>query len=146
MRFILILLLLCTFVQAEEAHPAWKVLAEQDAAWNRGDLDAFLDGYVKTDDLLFTSSGQVTRGFDAIRKRYMERYGTDKSTMGKLSFEPVQLTPLGEDSLLVVGKWLLQRQGQPDLGGIFTLVMVNTEQGWKILHDHTSVREKNIKT
>jgi ketosteroid isomerase-like protein len=142
MRVILLLLLLTTVVQAEEVHPAWKTLAEQDEAWNRGDLESFLDGYVKTDDLLFTSSGKITRGYEAIRKRYMERYGTDKSTMGKLSFEPVQLAPLGDDNLLVVGKWHLERQGQPNLDGIFTLVMVNTKEGWKILHDHTSVTDK----
>lgn len=136
--WLICLLLLTSFACAQETHPAWQALTEQDQAWNRGDLDAFLDGYVQSDDLLMTSAGEITRGYQAVRRYYLENYGSDKSTMGQLSSELVQLTPLGDDHLLVVGKWHLERQGQPPVGGVYTLVLVKTPSGWKILHDHTS--------
>ena len=92
------------------------------------------------DELLMTSEGEVVRGYAAVRQRYLEHYGSDKSTMGHLTSELVQLTPLGDDHLLVVGKWTLERTGHPTAGGIYTLVLRRTPAGWKILHDHTSER------
>ncbi len=120
-------------------HPAWGVLLEQQQAWNRGELEGFLKAYVESDDLIFTSGGKITQGYQPIRKRYLERYGSDKKTMGTLNFEAVKIESLGEQHLLVIGKWHLEWPDKPAMGGIFSLVMVKTESGWKILHDHTSV-------
>lgn len=136
--FLFCLLLLTALAGAQETHPAWQALTEQDQAWNRGDLDTFLEGYVKTDDLSMTSGGEITRGYPAVRQYYVEHYGSDKSTMGQLSSELVQLTPLGDDHLMVVCKWRLERAGRPTVGGVYTLVLARTPSGWKILHDHTS--------
>jgi uncharacterized protein (TIGR02246 family) len=139
-----LLLLLCPAARANQVHPAWGVLLEQQQAWNRGDLEAFLKAYVESDDLIFTSSGKITQGYDAIRKRYLDRYGSNKKTMGQLGFEAVKIEPLGEEHLLLIGRWHLKWPDQPDkpgMGGIFSLVMVKTDSGWKILHDHTSVLE-----
>ena len=63
------------------------VLNEQVAAWNRGDLDAFMEGYWKSDELTFTSGDKVTKGWDATRDRYIKRYRSDGKEMGKLTFE-----------------------------------------------------------
>lgn len=141
MRVLVLFLLLLVPVRANVVHPAWAVLIAQQEAWNRGDLDAFLQGYVQSDDLIFTSGGKITRGYDEIKKRYQDRYGTKKETMGKLGFEAYKLEPLGDQSVLVIGTWHLEwpaTQKKP-IHGVFSLVMIKTETGWKILHDHTSV-------
>lgn len=39
------------------------VLNTQDAAWNRGDIDAFMEDYFKSEDLRFASAGSVSRGW-----------------------------------------------------------------------------------
>src|SRR5688572_24112941 len=64
------------------------LLERQRAAWNRGDLDGFLAGYLRGDDLIFTSGGQIRRGWQATRARYRQRYAaSDRTGMGQLTFE-----------------------------------------------------------
>lgn len=140
MRALLLFLLLVLPLAANEVTPQWAVLLAQREAWNRGDLDAFLEGYVQSDDLVFTSGGQITRGYGEIKQRYQKKYGTDKSTMGKLDFEAYKTEYLGDSHALVIGKWHLEWPGtkKKPLQGVFSLVMVKTDKGWKILHDHTS--------
>ncbi|MCE7869445.1 nuclear transport factor 2 family protein [bacterium CPR1] len=141
LSILLLLLLLCPAARANPVHPAWGVLLEQQQAWNRGDLETFLKAYLESEDLIFTSGGKITQGYEAIRKRYLDRYGSNKETMGQLGFEAVKIEPLGDLHLLLIGKWQLEWPDQPDkpgMGGIFSLVMVKTDSGWKILHDHTS--------
>lgn len=123
-------------------HPAWAVLIAQERAWNRGDLDGFLEGYLPSDDLIFTSGGQITRGYDEIKQRYLKKYGSHKETMGKLGFQAYKMEFLGDEHVLVIGQWNLswpENAGKKPVHGAFSLVMVKTEKGWKILHDHTSV-------
>ncbi len=113
------------------------VLARQKAAWNRGDIPGFMDGYVRGSELVFTSGGNIKRGWQATLHRYLERYSKDTSTMGTLDFQVLELTPLGADGAVVLGRWSLA--GLADkLGGVFSIVFVRSEDGWRIVHDHTS--------
>ncbi|MBI3928184.1 MAG: nuclear transport factor 2 family protein [Armatimonadetes bacterium] len=107
-------------------------------AWNRGDLERFLEDYLKSEDMTFTSGGRVFRGYQALKDRYQQTYGNDRASMGQLSFADIEVWPLGDDHALALGKWHLERQGQETLDGIFSLVMQKTREGWRILHDHTS--------
>ncbi|MEW6283986.1 MAG: DUF4440 domain-containing protein, partial [Candidatus Eremiobacterota bacterium] len=66
MRIVLLLLLLTATGFAEPTHPAWATLENQKAAWNRGDLDTFLDGYLRVPELTFTSGANLVQGFDAV--------------------------------------------------------------------------------
>ena len=60
--------------------------------------------------------------------------------MGLLSFDEVTVEPLSGVHALVWGRWRLRVDGpaEPQPGGLFTLVFVRTDQGWRIVHDHTS--------
>jgi hypothetical protein len=60
------------------------VLNMQTAAWNKGDLDIYMEGYWKSDDLVFTSGGNITRGWKQTLDKYKKSYDT-KSKMGKRS-------------------------------------------------------------
>ena len=116
-------------------------------AWNAGDLTRFMNGYLKSPDLTFTSSARIIRGYDSLEKRYSETYGTNKQSMGQLRFDQIEVWSLGAESALAMGQWHLEvsnRKGRPkdSMDGVFSLVLRKTADGWKILHDHTSRAEK----
>lgn len=113
------------------------VLTAQDAAWNRGDIDAFLAGYWHSPELTFSGSNGVSRGWDGVLARYKKNY-PDREAMGELDFSELEFRFLGPDAALVLGKWHLKRE-KGDIGGVFTLVWQRFPEGWKIIHDHTSV-------
>jgi ketosteroid isomerase-like protein len=112
------------------------VLRVQEDAWNRGDIDAFVDHYWKSDDLTFNSEGKTTRGWNGTLARYRERYGTPEK-MGRLSFTGLEITPLGDSAALVLGQWRLERESEP-VSGNFSLVLSKLDGRWVIVHDHTS--------
>ena len=113
------------------------VLNAQQAAWNRGDVDAFLVGYWRSPELTFSGSSGVSRGWDGVLARYKKNY-PDREAMGELDFSALEFRFLGKDAALVLGKWHLKRE-KGDVGGVFTLVWQRFPEGWKIIHDHTSV-------
>jgi len=113
------------------------VLSAQQTAWNRGDVDAFLVGYWRSPELTFSGSSGVARGWDGVRTRYKKNY-PDEAAMGELDFSELEFRFLGPDAALVLGRWHLKRE-KDDVGGVFTLVWRRFPDGWKIIHDHTSV-------
>ena len=113
------------------------VLTAQQTAWNRGDVDAFLVGYWQSPELTFSGSSGVARGWDGVLARYKKNY-PDRAAMGQLDFSDLEFRFLGPDAALVLGKWHLKRE-TGDIGGVFTLVWQRFPEGWKIIHDHTSV-------
>jgi uncharacterized protein (TIGR02246 family) len=112
------------------------VLDAQQAAWNRGDIAAFLTGYWHSPNLTFSGSNGIFRGWDAVVARYKKNY-PDRSAMGTLDFSSLEFRFLGTDAALVLGHWHLKRQ-KDEIGGVFTLVFQRFPEGWRITHDHTS--------
>ncbi|MGB2643475.1 MAG: nuclear transport factor 2 family protein [Candidatus Acidiferrum sp.] len=115
------------------------VLNAQQAAWNRGDVDAFLTGYWHSPELTFSGTSGVSRGWDGVLARYKKSY-PDKAAMGHLDFSELEFHFLGPDAALVLGRWHLKRN-KGDIGGVFSLVWERFPEGWKIIHDHTSAVE-----
>lgn len=113
------------------------VLAAQQAAWNRGDLDGYMAGYEKSPELVFTSGSKIRRGWQETHDKYKAKYGTDPSTMGKLAFEILGVQQLGADGAIVLGRWVLT--DTPNAGsGVFSVALRRTDHGWLVVHDHTS--------
>jgi uncharacterized protein (TIGR02246 family) len=112
------------------------VLLAQESAWNRGDVDTFLQGYWHSPELTFSGSSGVARGWDGVLARYKKNY-PNRAAMGHLDFSDLEFRFLGPDAALVLGKWHLHRE-KDELGGVFTLVWQRFPEGWKIIHDHTS--------
>ncbi len=111
------------------------ILKMQEAAWNRGSIRQFMDGYLQSDSLRFASGGSVTTGWKTTLDRYLLHY-PDSASMGKLRFSDLRITVLAA-AAFVFGKWrLLRAAGEPH--GLFTLVFRKTAAGWRIIHDHTS--------
>jgi beta-aspartyl-peptidase (threonine type) len=112
------------------------VLDAQVAAWNRGDLEGYMDGYQRSPDIVFISGDRVTRGWKTVLDRYKRSYDT-REKMGVLTFSDVEITMLGKDAAIVLGRWQLKRS-KDEPRGRFTLLFRNTRAGWRIVHDHTS--------
>ena len=113
------------------------VLTAQQQAWNRGDLEAYMAGYEQTNELIFTSGSKVRRGWQETYAKYRAKYGSDKSTMGKLAFEILGVQELGADGAIVLGRWKLTETSNAG-SGVFSVALRRTSAGWRIVHDHTS--------
>jgi len=112
------------------------VLDAQRDAWNRGDIEGYMDGYARSPETVFVSGDSVTHGWQTVLERYQKKYDS-KEKMGTLTFSDLEITPLGKDAAVVIGSWHLQRASD-EPHGRFTLIFRKTKQGWKIVHDHTS--------
>jgi ketosteroid isomerase-like protein len=112
------------------------VLKMQQDAWNRGDIDTFMNGYSRSEDTVFVSGDEVTRGWQKVLDRYKTKY-SDRAKMGTLTFSNLEITPLSNDSAVVLGSWELKRASD-NPHGRFTLIFRRFPEGWKIVHDHTS--------
>ncbi len=112
------------------------LLQLQTASWNKGDLEGFMQTYWKSDSLMFIGKSGVVWGWEATLNNYKKGY-PDTASMGKLSFEIIQVKPLSSTQYFVVGKWMLQRT-RGDLGGHYTLLLKKLKGAWKIVADHSS--------
>jgi len=74
------------------------VLRAQQEAWNRGDIDTFMNGYARADTTVFVSGDEVMRGWQTVRDRYLKKY-SDRAKMGTLTFADLEIEPLGPDSV-----------------------------------------------
>jgi ketosteroid isomerase-like protein len=114
------------------------ILTQQAGAWNRGDIDAFMEDYWKSDQLAFSSGGHTTRGWQMTKDNYKRRYPT-RERMGHLTFDGLEVTRLGDAAALMLGRWHLDRDPAP-VGGNFSLIFRRIDGRWVIVHDHTSLR------
>ena len=112
------------------------VLDRQRDAWNRGDIEAYMDGYERSPETVFVWGDQVMRGWQSVLERYKKSYNS-REKMGTLTFSDLEITPFGKNAALVLGRWRLQRAND-EPHGRFTLILRKTKAGWRIVHDHTS--------
>lgn len=112
------------------------VLYKQEAAWNRGDTESFLQGYASNATFV---GDKVTRGLNELRVRYQSHYPTIAS-MGHLTFSDLEVHPMAGEYAYVIGHWRIERSADAggEAGGNFTLIFERTARGWKIILDHTT--------
>jgi uncharacterized protein (TIGR02246 family) len=112
------------------------VLEAQTAAWNRGDIEGFMDGYARSPDIVFVSGDSLTHGWQTVLDRYKKGYDT-REKMGTLAFSDLEVKVISKDAAVVIGRWQLTRAGDTPHGR-FTLIFRRLAEGWRIVHDHTS--------
>ncbi len=112
------------------------VLDMQVDAWNEGDIDGFMAGYLNSDALRFASGNEVHRGWRQTRQRYRQRY-PDRAAMGTLAFENLDVRVLSENAAMVFGRFRLTREADEPTG-LFTLLLEQHGEQWLIVADHTS--------
>ena len=130
----LIFAALATFAQ-DSRSSIISVMDKQRAAWNKGDLEGFMQGYWKSDSLMFVSA-KPTYGWQATLDNYKRSY-PDKAAMGILSFDIKKVEVMNDANAFVFGAWHLKREND-NPGGYFTLWFRKINGEWKVVVDHTS--------
>ncbi len=122
--------------QLSDTEAIRRLLHQQTEAWNRGDLEGFMQGYWKNDSLMFIGKSGITYGWAATLNNYRKGY-PDTAAMGKLHFKLVELKRLSADYYFVTGHWELSRT-QGNLRGMYTLLLRRIGKAWVIIRDHSS--------
>ena len=125
-----------THAQSKEEQQIRSLLQTQVEAWNRGDLEAFMQTYWKSDSLMFIGKTGVHFGWQNTLNNYKKSY-PDTTAMGQLSFDIITVRKISPVYYYVVGKWMLQRS-IGDLSGHYDLLLKKIKGKWYIISDHSS--------
>tara|TARA_B100001109_G_scaffold206832_1_gene174043 strand:- start:363 stop:806 length:444 start_codon:yes stop_codon:yes gene_type:complete len=112
------------------------ILKEQEKFWNRGDIDGFMQGYVKSDYLVFNGSSGPFYGWDSVKDRYLKTYPS-KEKMGTLNFKIHNISLITSSVAQLIGQFFLSYP-KSEVSGYFTLILIKSKGEWLILSDHTS--------
>jgi ketosteroid isomerase-like protein len=116
------------------------VLRAQESAWNDGDIEGFMSaGYWNSQELTFLSGGSWTTGYEPVLARYRKRYVEGDGEMGNLVFSRLDVLLLERDVSMARGHWQLTFADGEGTGGLFTLILRRLPEGWRVVHDHTSL-------
>ena len=124
------------FSQTNDETEVRNLLAKQSAAWNRGDIEAFIVGYWENDSLMFIGKSGITYGYKNTLANYKKNY-PDTTVMGKLTFTLIQVKQLSPEYFHVTGKYYLTRT-IGDASGHFTLMFRKINGKWVVISDHSS--------
>ena len=133
--FFLMLLLSC-FSFGQDKKAITNLLEKQRLAWNRGDLDGYMQGYWKSDSLLFVGKNGPKYGWKSTLENYKKSY-PDDDAMGMLTFNIMQINIIDLKNAFVLGGWHLKRE-KDEPQGFFTLWLRRIKGEWKIVSDHSS--------
>jgi uncharacterized protein (TIGR02246 family) len=126
--------------ETDATRAARRLLAEQQADWNRADIDAFMRGYWKDESIRFAGGDSFRYGWQATIDRYRKTY-PDAAAMGNLDFKLLEVRELSPTVVYVFGQWHLTRaHDAPDKAphGLFTLIVEKKGKRWVVTRDHTS--------
>ena len=115
------------------------VLKQQEKFWNKGDIDGFMQGYVKSDYLVFNGSSGPFYGWDSVKDRYIKTYPS-KEKMGTLNFKIHNISLITSSVAQLIGQFFLLYP-KSEVSGYFTLILIKSKGEWLILSDHTSRSE-----
>lgn len=112
------------------------MLARSAAAWNRGDLDAFMTDYYPGERTTYVTSRGVVHDPVQIRARYAPRFVAG-GVHDSLSFENVEVDPLAPGVAHVIAWYVLSRGDSTIARGPTSLVMLRQDGRLRIVHDHS---------
>jgi ketosteroid isomerase-like protein len=136
LTLLLLALTFACFAQTSPEASIRQIMADQAAAWNKGNIDEFMKGYWNNDSLVFVGQSGLSYGYDTALAHYKKRYDSPDK-MGQLFFTLLSIKELSPDYCFVLGKWLLKRK-IGDAGGIYSLLFRKIDGRWQIVVDHTS--------
>jgi ketosteroid isomerase-like protein len=109
------------------------VLSANAAAWNEGNLEAFMGGYADSDELTLIKDAAVTTGRRDVRKAFEQEIAANEG-MGRLAFDDVEVSMTSPEIATVVGRYTLAH-GVTISTGVMTLVMKQIDGRWRIMQD-----------
>ncbi|MEX0291001.1 MAG: DUF4440 domain-containing protein [Flavobacteriaceae bacterium] len=125
-----------TATEVEEEKAIRAVMQAQQADWNKGDLEGFMEGYWKSDSLKFYSSRGVTYGWEKTLENYKKGYPS-KAHTGKLEFKINDISKINEGAYFLMGEYHLTRE-VGDANGVFLVIFKKINGKWKIIADMSS--------
>jgi ketosteroid isomerase-like protein len=143
-RFFILVFLFVAFstissAQDKDHEQVTSLMGQQEKDWNRGDIDAFMEVYWKSEKLQFIGAKGITYGWEQTLANYKKAY-PDQEAMGILHFEIKSIEKLSKKVIMLGGSWELEKEST-NPGGHFLLVWKKIKGEWKIIADHTSVRK-----
>jgi len=123
-------------ISVKDSLSIMKVMSFQQDAWNQGDIDSFMEGYLKSDELVFSGKSGPVYGWENTKNRYYSSYPNTK-VMGKLNFTIKKIRSVSLNTAYLIGEYYLKRSGE-DSWGHFTLLWKKIDSNWLIVSDHTS--------
>lgn len=112
------------------------LLEKQRQDWNAGNIDAYMNGYVVSDSLLFVGKNGPKYGWKNTLENYKKGYPS-KTEMGFLTFDIQQIKLIDASHAFVLGAWHLKRE-KDEPHGYFTLLLQKFKSEWRIIVDHSS--------
>jgi uncharacterized protein (TIGR02246 family) len=145
--FYLLVLLLATaacnrqesFDHAGEERAIRQVIADMEAAWNRGDFRGYMQGF-RNPDVTFVSRGQFKGNWQSTLDDYVRNYGGAPERRGRLHFWDIRIEFLAPDAAQLISRYRLDRPENPQ-DGINTRLMRKVDGRWVIALNHVSSRE-----
>lgn len=131
-----LMLLLSAFSFGQDKKAITNLLEKQRLAWNRGDFYGYMDGYWKSDSLVFVGKDGPKYGWKTTLENYKKNYPNDDA-MGTLAFNIMQINIIDLKNAFVLGGWKLKRE-KDEPQGFFTLWLRRIKGEWKIVVDHSS--------
>ena len=128
--------------QSDDVAAILTLLNDQTAAWNRGDIDGFMNGYWNSNQTEFVSSDGVSHGWQALLERYRRGY-PDRKAMGHLTFSDLEIRVECSTAAYALGEYHLQREND-NPSGVFTLNFRKFPEGWRVVVDHTTTFAKPV--
>lgn len=141
MKKFIALLAICGFLSCKTTAPTATddvaairtILDQQQKAWSNNDLEGFMAGYWKSDELTYFSRGRITKGWQTTLANYKKNYPTEKE-IGTLKFEIANISKINDDAYWVMGSYFLTREAG-DANGTFMIVFKRINGEWKIIGD-----------
>ena len=106
------------------------------AGWNRGELPIYLSAYTESATAMGRNGPE--RGVNAIGDQMRAGFWKTGRPAQQLHYDHLEIRPLGPDSALVTGQYILSGGGLPNRAGWFTTIWARTPAGWRMIHDHSS--------
>ena len=125
-----------TILSESDKNEILSVLKKQEKFWNKGDIDGFMQGYVKSEYLVFNGSKGPFYGWDSVKDRYIKTYPS-KEQMGILNFKIQNISLITSNVAQLLGQFILTYP-KNEVSGYFTLVFIKSKGKWLIFSDHTS--------
>ena len=132
----ILLIQLPALAQSKDERAIRQLLNEQTLAWNKGNIEQYMQGYWKSDSLMFIGKSGIHWSWNETLANYKKGY-PDTAAMGKLAFEIIKVKKLSAEYYYVVGKWMLTRTAG-DLSGYYDLLLHKIKGQWFIIADHSS--------
>lgn len=130
----------CDAVDARaETAAILKVIADMQAAWNRGDFHGYMAGFLNP-GVVFVSKGKFQDGWQGTLDHYIRDYGASAETRGQVRFYDIKVEMLGPDAAQLISRYELSKpkNGQR---GINTRLMRKVDGRWVIALNHVSAEE-----